>query len=91
MSLAGGPEKVGGDFGCYGNNLVDFVGLENTSVKGDIHPVWHPGLVELLAGKSDNTIVSLSGLREEYFDKVQGLDVEAIKAMDQDGAFNIMV
>lgn len=38
----------------------------------------------------DNTIGSLNGLREEYYDQVQGLDVDALKVIGQDDAFDTM-
>lgn len=87
-SLEGCPQKLGGGFYCCVNNLVDFVGLENTNIGGGIYPI---AINQLPAGKADNTIVSLMGLREEYYNKVQVLDVEAIKAREQDGSLDVMV
>lgn len=87
-NLDGSPEEVGGSFDCCGNNLVDFVGLEDTEVDGTILAV---AASKSSGIKTNNNIVSLRGLREEYYDKVKGLNVAAIKAREQDISLDVMV
>lgn len=87
-NLVGSPKEIGGNFECRVNNLVDFIGLEGANIGGRIYPIE---IIHIPDGKTDNTIVSLNGLREEYYSKVQGLDIEALKYLDQASSLDVMV